>query len=154
MNMKNIKNYFNVKLWRGGSSPLVRAVPATVALTITSLFIVLFFALPVKGMCKFSILSVLHNQAVDSTYVIFAGTTMLVIVSALVSFIVYKTNQYLRNKGGNINFKEFLYIFSFSVIISSLFILAGLALGYCILLGSLIPSILSSVFYCLQEEYS
>lgn len=132
----------------------VKSYGVVFGITITSLFIVLFFALPVKGMCKFSILSVLHNQAGDSTYVIFAGTSLLVIISALVSFIVYKTNQYLRNKGGNINFKEFLYIFSFSVIISSLFILAGLALGYCILLGSLIPFILSSAFYCLQEEYS
>lgn len=120
-----------------------------------SLLMVVLFAFPVKAMCKLTIFSILENSGFNFSYIILGGTScLLAIVSALVTYILYKVKQYINNKGEIMNLYEFMYIFILSFIISLFFILVGFVLGgSCILFDCLIAPLLAFVFSYIEDEY-
>lgn len=124
-------------------------------ITIISLLMVVLFAFPIKAVCKLSIFSILEKSDFNSIYIILVGTScLLAIVSALVTYILYKVKQYIYNKGEIVNLYEFMYIFILSFIISFFFILVGFALGgSCILFDSLIAPLLAFAFSYIEDEY-
>jgi len=109
-----------------------------------SICMVLLFTFPLKYLCKLS-LSLIFADPNDS-YLIAA---VIVIISGFVSYIVAKVNQYVLGKGDNINFKEFFYIFTLNVTITTFFFLLGLYLVG--LFVSCVGSIILDLLYFYDE---
>lgn len=109
-----------------------------------SICMVLLFTFPLKYLCKF-LLSFIFADPKDS-YLIAA---VIIIISGFVSYIVAKVNQYVLGKGDNINFKEFFYIFTLNVTITTFFFLLGLYLVG--LFVSCVGSIILDLLYFYDE---
>src|SRR4051812_41236292 len=82
-----------------------------------SFSMLLLFAFPLKSLCKLT----LQNTFISNNISI----AILTFISGIISYIVAKVHQYIKGKDNVVNFKEFIYIFTVSMVITIFFILLG-----------------------------
>jgi len=87
--------------------------PELYCFAVTFMFGVIW-ALPLKSFTKLT----LENTFISNE----TSIVILIFISGFISYIVAKVHQYIKGKGNVVNFKEFIYIFTVSMVITIFFI--------------------------------
>lgn len=56
------------------------------------------------------------------------GLVLFILLSGFISFVIAKSIQYLKGKGADINLGEFAFIFTISMVLTTIFIFLGFPL--------------------------
>nr|YP_010734757.1 hypothetical protein P8516_mgp24 [Diaporthe caulivora]WEH01730.1 hypothetical protein [Diaporthe caulivora] len=93
--------------------------PKLYCFAVTFMFGVIW-ALPLRRKLRFTKLTLQDTLISYETSIV-----ILIFISGFISYIVAKVHQYIKGKGNVVNFKEFIYIFTVSMVITIFFIILG-----------------------------
>lgn len=119
-----------------------------VASTITFFMGLLFFILKLK--CKLAL--PLAFKELGFEFYDFYGLSVFILISAIISYIMAKLNQYVWNNDQEVNLKKFACIFTVSMVTTTFFLYLGFPLFYLLVNSGVVNLLFWCFSYLYQED--